>query len=78
MVAEGALMTVKEADRAAVMLAVLERRLKQREAAERLGLSVDVRDRVDAAKAAQAARPDWKPAPDHPWRRSFKPARAAA
>ena len=39
-----------------------------------------VRDRVDAAKAEQAARPDWKPAPDHPWRRPFKPAaeRAAA
>ena len=35
-----------------------------------------VRDRVDAAKAAQAARPDWKPAPDHPWRRAFKPAAA--
>ncbi len=33
-------MTVKEADRAAVMLAVLERRLKQREAAEHLGLGV--------------------------------------
>ncbi len=39
-----------------------------------------VRSRVDAAKAEQAARPDWKPAPDHPWRRPFKPAaeRAAA
>ena len=35
-----------------------------------------VRDRVDAAKAEQAARPDWKPAPDHPWRRPFKPAAA--
>ena len=22
---------------------------------------------------AQAARPSWKPAPDHPWRRAFKP-----
>ena len=39
MIAEGALVTVKEADRAAVMLAVLEKRLKQREAAARLGLS---------------------------------------
>ncbi len=37
-----------------------------------------VRDRVDAAKAAQAGRPDWKPAPDHPWRRPFKPAERAA
>ena len=35
-----------------------------------------VRSRVDAAKAEQAARPDWKPAPDHPWRRPFKPAAA--
>ena len=35
-----------------------------------------VRSRVDAAKAEQAARPDWKPAPDHPWRRAFKPAAA--
>ena len=32
----------------------------------------DVRERVDAAKAKQAARPGWKPAPDHPWRRAFK------
>ena len=32
--------TVKEADRAAVVMAVVEKRLKQREAAERLGLSV--------------------------------------
>ena len=34
------------------------------------------RGRVNAAKAEQAARPDWKPVPDHPWRRPFKPAAA--
>ena len=32
-----------------------------------------VRSRVDRAKAEQRSRPDWKPAPDHPWRRPFKP-----
>ena len=39
-----------------------------------------VRDRVDEAKAKQASRPNWKPAPDHPWRTAFKPSaeRAAA
>ena len=35
-----------------------------------------VRGRVDAAKAEQRARPAYKPPPDHPWRRPFKPARA--
>ena len=29
--------------------------------------------RVDRAKAEQQSRPTWKPAPDHPWRRGFKP-----
>ena len=29
--------------------------------------------RVERAKAAQRLRPNWKPAPDHPWRRSLKP-----
>ena len=52
--------------------------LAEGEAAVAVAGGKDVRDRVDAAKAAQAARPDWKPAPDHPWRRPFKPARAAA
>ncbi len=33
-------MTVKEADRAALIAAVVEKRVKQREAADRLGLSV--------------------------------------
>ena len=28
-----------------------------------------VRQRVDRAKAEQQSRADWKPAPDHPWRR---------
>ncbi len=32
-----------------------------------------VRLRVDRAKAEQQVRPAWKPAPDHPWRRPFKP-----
>ena len=31
-----------------------------------------VRQRVDRAKAGQLSRPDWKPPPDHPWRRGFK------
>ena len=31
-----------------------------------------VRDRVDQIKAAQAARQNRKPAPDHPWRSAFK------
>ena len=35
-----------------------------------------VRDRVGKALAEQAARRDWKPAPDHPWRRGFKPSAA--
>ena len=29
--------------------------------------------RADRAKAEQQSRPTWKPAPDHPWRRGFKP-----
>ena len=37
-----------------------------------------VRGRVDAAKAEQRARPAYKPPPDHPWRRPFKPAASAA
>lgn len=32
-----------------------------------------VRQLVDRAKAEQQSRADWKPAPDHPWRRGFKP-----
>ena len=32
-----------------------------------------VRLRVDRAKAAQRSRRNWKPAPDHPWRRGFQP-----
>ena len=52
--------------------------LAEGEAAVAVAGGKDVRDRVDAAKAAQAARPNWKPAPDHPRRRPFKPARAAA
>ena len=37
-----------------------------------------VRQRVDRAKAEQRSRADWKPAPDHPWRRPFKPEAAEA
>ena len=37
-----------------------------------------VRLRVDRAKAEQQSRPAWKPAPDHPWRRGFKPDAAGA
>ena len=50
--------------------------LAEGEAAVPVADEKDVRERVDAAKAEQAARPDWKPAPDHPWRRPFKPAAA--
>jgi len=32
-----------------------------------------VRQRVDRAKAEQRSRSAWKPPPDHPWRRPFKP-----
>ncbi len=37
-----------------------------------------VRGHVDAAKAEQRARPAYKPPPDHPWRRPFKPAASVA
>ena len=50
--------------------------LAEGEAAVPIADEKDVRERVDAAKAAQAARPDWKPAPDHPSRRPFKGVRA--
>ena len=29
--------------------------------------------RVEQAKAEQRSRPTYKPPPDHPWRRPFKP-----
>ena len=32
-----------------------------------------VRQHVDRVKAEQRSRPAWKPPPDHPWRRPFKP-----
>ena len=38
----------------------------------------NARGRVDAAKAEQRALPAYKPPPDHPWRRPFKPAAASA
>ena len=38
----------------------------------------DVRDRVEEARAKQASRANWKPAPDHPWRKGFKPSERAA
>ena len=37
-----------------------------------------VRSRVDRAKARQRSRPDWKPPPDHPWRRPLKTGAGAA
>ena len=37
-----------------------------------------VRGRVDEFKAEQHARPAYKPPPDHPWRRPFKPEAVAA
>ena len=37
-----------------------------------------VRLRVDRAKAKQQSRPTWKPAPDHTWRRGFKPVASEA
>ena len=49
--------------------------LAEGEAAVPVADEKDVRERVDAAKAA---RPAWKPAPDHPWRRAFKPSRREA
>ena len=33
----------------------------------------EVPDRVEEVRVEQAARPAWKPALDHPWRRGFKP-----
>ena len=33
--------------------------------------------RVEQAKAEQLSRPAYKPPPDHPWRRPFKPAAAS-
>lgn len=50
--------------------------LAEGEAAVPVADGKDVRQRVDEAKAAQAARPNFKPAPDHPWRRAFKPSAA--
>ena len=37
-----------------------------------------VRRRVDQIKAEQGSRPAYKPPPDHPWRRPFKPEAVAA
>ena len=45
--------------------------LAEGEAAVPIADEKDVRERVDEAKAKQASRPNWKPAPDHPWRRAF-------
>ena len=49
------------------------RRLAEGEAAVSVEDGKSVVRRVDRAKAAQRSRPNWKPAPDHPWRRSLKP-----
>ena len=45
--------------------------LAEGEAAAPVADEKNVGDRVDEAKAKQASRPNWKPAPDHPWRRAF-------
>ena len=52
--------------------------LGEGEAAVPVADEKDVGERVDAAKAAQAARTGWKPAPDHPWRQAFKASRRDA
>ncbi len=49
------------------------RLLGEGEAPLRVEDETSVRLRVDRAKAEQQSRPAWKPAPDHPWRRGFKP-----
>ena len=72
--------SMRESDRAGVIGQLAEKRLRQREAAEEPIPVEDgkiVRGRVDAAKAEQRARPAYKPPPDHPWRRLFKPAAAS-
>ena len=48
-------MTVGEADRAAVIMAVVEKRMRQREAAERLGLGVRQVKRLAKRYRAQGA-----------------------
>ena len=54
--------------------------LAEGEAAVPVADEKDVGERVDEARAKQASRANWKPAPDHPWRSAFKPSaeRAAA
>ena len=72
--------SMRESDRAGVIGQLAEKRLRQREAAEEPIPVEDgktVRGRVDAAKAEQRARPAYKPPPDHPSRRPFKPAAAS-
>ena len=72
--------SMRESDRAGVIGQLAEKRLRQREAAAEPIPVEDgktVRGRVDAAKAEQRARPAYKPPPDHPWRRPFKPAAAS-
>ncbi len=50
------------------------RLLSEDEAAVAVEDEKTVRGRVDRVKAEQLSRPTYKPAPDHPWRRSFKSA----
>ena len=38
----------------------------------------EIGERMDEAKVKRAARPGWKPAPDHPWRPAFKPSEREA
>ena len=77
----GAAVTVRKGFDGAASVLLKGRKLAHRvlaegEAAVPVEDEKGVGSRVDAAKAEQAARPDWKPAPDHPWRRPFKPAAA--
>ena len=50
------------------------RLLSEDEAAVAVEDEKTVRGRVDRVKAEQLSQPTYKPAPDHPWRRSFKSA----
>ena len=53
------------------------RQLAQGEEAAPVEDGKTVVHRVEQAKAEQRSRPAYKPPPDHPWRRPFKPAAAS-
>ena len=62
-----------EADRTGVIGAVVEKRLRLREAAVAVRNEKTVARCVDRIEEEQQSRPACKPASDHPWRRSWKP-----